>query len=64
MLYRKKYAKPVPERQRLELLYSRYRSVYEDALNKTYRKVRKLLIKSGINFNIKYRLKSFESYFD
>jgi len=63
MLQRKKTVKTVPERQRLELLYNRYRHAYEDALNRTYRKARKLLIKSDLNFNLKYRVKSFESYF-
>lgn len=64
MLRRKKSAVVVPERQRLEILYNRYRSEYEDALHKMFRKIRKVLIKTGINFNIKYRLKSFESYFN
>lgn len=64
MLRRKKSAAVIPERQRLEILYNRYRSEYEDALHKTFRKLRKVLIKTGINFNIKYRFKSFESYFN
>ncbi len=53
----------IPERERLLLLYDRYRHEYEAALQYTYRKLRKILIKSNINFTIKYRLKSFDSYF-
>ncbi|MHB2149830.1 tetratricopeptide repeat protein [Calditrichota bacterium LG25] len=53
----------VSERQRLLILYERYRHDYETNLNRLYRQVRKLLIKTDINFNIKYRLKSFDSYF-
>lgn len=54
---------PVPERKRLELLYDRYRHQYQETLNKLIRKVRKILIKSDLNFNLKYRVKSFDSFF-
>ncbi len=53
----------ISERQRLLILYERYRHDYEANLNRLYRQVRKLLLKTDINFNIKYRLKSFDSYF-
>ncbi len=53
----------ISERQRLLILYERYRHDYETNLNRLYRQIRKLLIKTDINFNIKYRLKSFDSYF-
>lgn len=54
---------PVPERKRLEMLYDRYRHSYQESLNKLTRKVRKILIKSELNFNVKFRLKSFDSFF-
>lgn len=54
----------IPERKRLGLLYDRYRHDYQETLNKLYKQIRKLLVKTDINFNIKYRLKSFDSYFE
>lgn len=53
----------ISERQRLLILYERYRHDYENNLNRLHRQLKKLLIKTDINFNIKYRLKSFDSYF-
>ncbi len=53
----------ISERQRLAILYERYRHDYENNLNRLHRQLRKLLVKTEINFNIKYRLKSFDSYF-
>lgn len=53
----------ISERDRLRRLYERYRHQYEANLNRLYKQVRKLLLKTDINFNIKYRLKSFDSYF-
>ncbi len=53
----------ISERERLLILYERYRHEYETNLNRLYKQVRKLLLKADINFNIKYRLKSFDSYF-
>jgi len=64
MLRRKKTNSNIPERKRLEILYDRYRTEYESALNRSYRKLRKVLIKTKINFTIKYRLKTFDSYFE
>jgi len=64
MLLTKSAPTVVPERQRLELLYDRYRHEYQETLNKLYKQIRKLLVKTDINFNIKYRLKSFDSYFE
>ncbi len=52
------------ERQRLHILYDRYRPEYEKKLHRIHRKIRKLLINSEINFTIKYRLKMFDSYFE
>lgn len=54
----------IPERRRLESIYDRYRHSYQETLNKLYRRVRKILTKTDVNFNIKYRVKSFDSYFD
>ncbi len=54
----------IPERHRLELFYDRHRHQYQETLNKIYKRVRKILIKTDVNYNIKYRLKSFDSYFD
>lgn len=54
----------MPERQRLEMIYDRYRHQYQETLHKLYKRVRKYLIKTDLNFNIKYRLKSFDSYYD
>lgn len=54
----------LPERQRLQILYERHRSYYENALKKYSGKLRKILIKTGINFSIKSRVKSFDSYFE
>ncbi len=51
------------ERQRLLILYERYRPTYEKSLMRLQKYIRKLLLKTDINFNIKYRLKSFDSYF-
>ncbi len=53
----------ISERQRLRILYERYRPAYEKNLMRLQKHIRKLLLKTDINFNIKYRLKSFESYF-
>ncbi len=53
----------ITERQRLFILYERYRPAYEKNLMRLQKYIRKLLLKTDINFNIKYRLKSFDSYF-
>lgn len=53
----------VSEREQLQLLYERYRPTYEKNLMRLQKNIRKLLLKTDINFNIKYRLKSFDSYF-
>ncbi len=53
----------ISERERLLILYERYRHEYEANLNRLHKQVRRLLMKTDINFNIKYRLKSFDSYF-
>ena len=53
----------ISERDRLFILYERYRHEYDTNLSRLYKQVRKLLLKTNINFNIKYRLKSFDSYF-
>ncbi len=55
---------PIPERERLSMLYDRYRNEYDAALKKMQRRLRKILLKTDINFNIKFRLKSFDSYFN
>jgi len=59
-------AKPIviPERQKLLILYTRYRIQYENILRKIARRLNKLLVRSKINYTIKYRLKSFESFFN
>ncbi|MBN1408880.1 MAG: tetratricopeptide repeat protein [Calditrichaceae bacterium] len=59
-------AKPIeiPERQKLNLLYDRYRPQYENILRKTVRKINRLLIHTNIETTIKYRLKSFNSFFN
>ena len=54
----------IPERERLNLIYDKYRNEYENALKRMHRKLRKVLLKTDINFNIKFRLKSFDSYFN
>lgn len=53
-----------PEREKINILYDRYRSQYENILRKTVRRLNKLLIRTKINFTIKYRLKTFESFFN
>lgn len=53
----------IPERQRIKLLYDRYRPQYENSLRKILRSLRKLTIKTELNITIKHRLKTFESYF-
>ena len=53
----------ISERQRLLILYERYRPTYDKNLIRLQKSIRKLLLKIDINFNIKYRLKSFDSYF-
>jgi putative GTP pyrophosphokinase len=59
-------AKPIeiPERQKLNLLYDRYRPQYENILRKIVRKINRLLIHTNIETTIKYRLKSFNSFFN
>jgi len=54
----------MPERQRLEMIYDRYRHQYQETLNKLYKRVRKYMMKTDINFNIKYRVKNFDSYYN
>ena len=54
----------VPERNRLNIIYDRYRPFYQETLNKLYRRVRKTLVRTELNFNLKYRVKSYNSYFD
>jgi len=59
-------AKPVdiPERQKLNLLYDRYRPHYENILRKVVRKINRLLIHTNIETTLKYRVKSFNSFFN
>ena len=59
-------AKPIeiPERQKLNLLYDRYRPQYENILRKIVRKINRLLIHTSIETTTKYRLKSFNSFFN
>ncbi len=64
MLQPKSATTSIPERKRLGLLYDRYRHEYQETLNRLYKQIRKLLVKTDINFNIKYRLKTFDSYFE
>jgi putative GTP pyrophosphokinase len=54
----------VPERQRLQLLYDRYRPQYDNLLRRVSRQINKRLDKTHLNFSVKYRLKSFDSYFE
>jgi putative GTP pyrophosphokinase len=54
----------IPERQKLHILYTRYRIQYENILRKIARRLNKLLIRSKTNYTIKYRLKSFDSFFN
>lgn len=54
----------IPERQKLHILYTRYRVQYENILRKIVRRLNKLLIRSKTNYTIKYRLKSFDSFFN
>ena len=59
-------AKPIeiPERQKLNLIYDRYRTQYENILRKIVRKINRLLIRTNIETTTKYRLKSFNSFFN
>lgn len=59
-------AKPteIPERQKLNLIYDKYRPQYENILRKVTRKINRLLIHTSIETTTKYRLKSFNSFFN
>ena len=59
-------AKPIeiPERQKLNLLYDRYRPQYENILRKLVRRINRLLIHTSIETTIKNRLKLFNSFFN
>jgi len=54
----------IPERQRLQLLYERYRTQNDVLLRKVSRQINKRLAKTSLNYTVKYRLKSFDSYFE
>ena len=54
----------IPERQKLHILYDRYRHQYENMLRKLVRRINKILVHSNINYTIKYRLKAFDSFFE
>lgn len=52
------------DRKALESSYRRYRTLYDHAIRTLHRNLRAMLNKYYINATIKYRIKSFESYFE
>lgn len=48
----------------IKTAYEKNRPYYAIVLRRLYRRMKNMLIKSGINATIKYRLKTFESYFE
>lgn len=54
----------LPDRKKLYITYRRYRPQYENALLKLNRRLKKLITKHNINTTIKYRVKTFDSYFE
>jgi len=59
----KKNESKIPERGKLKSLYQRNRPRYDATIHKLNRRLRSLLTKNGINNTIKFRVKSFDSYF-
>ncbi len=57
-------AKKIPERKKARSIYVKYRSQYDNALRRIYRRVRDLLARNGIEATIKYRIKRFENYYE
>lgn len=54
----------IPKREKVQSLYEQYHPQYDIVLRRVYQRVRNLLTRNDINATIKYRLKTFESYFE
>lgn len=54
----------IPERRKLEAEYTQYAGEYEAAARRVSAQLGKLFHDAGINASVKYRVKSFESYFN
>lgn len=61
---RKKQDAGIPERRKLQEQYKRASVKYEAAARRVLRRLKKRIAEKGINASVKYRVKSFESYFD
>ena len=61
---KKRGKEQIPRREKIQALYEQYRPQYNVALRRVYQRISNLLTRNGINAIVKYRLKTFESYFE
>jgi len=54
----------IPDRKKLIFNYEKSRPHYEDQLSKHVRRIRNLINRTGLNTTVKYRVKTFDSYFE
>lgn len=54
----------IPERRKLEKEYRQQAAKYDAAARRVLRRLQRLIATKGINASFKYRVKSFESYFE
>ncbi|MBD3225002.1 MAG: hypothetical protein GF313_09750, partial [Caldithrix sp.] len=54
----------ISERQRLQIIYDKYRPEYERRLNRISGRITSILDQQRSNYTIKKRVKRFDSYFD
>ncbi len=59
-----KRKRSLPEKSKLRAQYDESKHEYDAVLRSFYRRTKNLLIKNDINATIKFRTKSFESYYD
>ncbi len=55
---------PLPSRRELELEYEQHAVILEKALHELHRRIRRLLTTEDLSPNIKYRIKTFDSFYE